>query len=175
MLVVSDIARCRAVLLGRRDGRPRSMIDDSDWLRLWDAAVAAMGSFRSTLGEPRLEAGDAVLNGFVKAVGGVERGMVFGDRRKSIALSGVFPAEVIVAGVMSCVLLALELSIRGAGEPLRSPAGDFGGTWGGKSRSPRVAVSSFSVGLGLAMGLMIGDSGFAEALGVSVDAAGVVC
>ena len=83
---------------------------------------------RSTLGEPRLEAGDAELNGFVKAVGGVERGMVFGDRRKSTALKGVFPADVMVAGVISCVLLAFELSTRGAGEPLRSTAGDFGGT-----------------------------------------------
>jgi hypothetical protein len=66
--------------------------------------------------------------------------------------------------------------MRGAGEPLRSPAGDFGGTRGGNSKSPeKLAVSTLNSGFGLDMGLMIGDSGLAEALGVSEDMTGVIC
>jgi hypothetical protein len=128
LLVVSDMARFRVLLLGRREGRPRSMMDDSEMFLLCDAALAAMGSRLSTLGEPRLDAGDAVLKGFVNTVGGVGRGMWPGDRRASAALRGVFPPDVVDAGVISWVLLALEVRMRGAGEPLRSTAGDLGGT-----------------------------------------------
>jgi hypothetical protein len=127
-LFVSDSARFRWLLLGRREGRPRSMMDDSDIFLLCDVAVADRGSLRSTLGDPRLDDGDAVLKGLVNAVGGVGRGMALGDLRMSMALRGVFPPDVMVAGVASCDLLAFELSMRGAGEPLRSTAGDFGGT-----------------------------------------------
>jgi hypothetical protein len=77
LLVVSDMARFRVLLLGRREGRPRSMMDDSEMFLLCDVtleAIVAMGSRRSTLGDPRLEAGDAVLKGFVNTVGGVGRG-----------------------------------------------------------------------------------------------------
>jgi hypothetical protein len=104
------------------------MMDDSDMFLLCDVAVADRGSLRSTLGDPRFDDGDAVLKGLVNAVGGVGRGMALGDLRMSMALRGVFPPEVMVAGVVSCDLLAFELSMRGAGEPLRSTAGDFGGT-----------------------------------------------
>lgn len=150
-------------------------MDDSDMFLLCDVACAASGSRRSTRGDPRLDAGDAALNGFVNAEGGVGRGMACGDRRASTALKGVFPPEV-MDGVMSCVLLAFEFSMRGEGEPLRSTAGDLGGTCGGSSRSPgTLAVSTFNSGFGLERGLIIGDSGFAEALGVSDTMTGVVC
>jgi hypothetical protein len=151
------------------------MMDDSDMFLLCDEVVADMGSFLSTRGDPRLDAGDAVLKGLMNMVGGVGRGIAFGDRRLSTALRGVFPPEVMEAGVMSCVLLALELSIRGAGEALRSTAGDFGGTRGGNSRSSlKLVVLTFRSGLGLAIGLMIGDNGLVAAFGVS-DAARVSC
>lgn len=65
----------------------------------------------------------------MKVEGGVGRPMPpFGDRRRSIALKGVTPPEPVDAGVASCVLLAFEFRTNGAGEPLRSAAGDFGGT-----------------------------------------------
>jgi hypothetical protein len=144
------------------------MMDDSDMFLLCDDMVADMGSLFSTRGDPRLDAGEAVLKGLMKVVGGVGRGIALGDRRLSAALRGVFPPEVIEAGVMSCVLLALEFSMRGAGEPLRSAAGDLGGTRGGSSRSSlKLVVLTFKSGLGLAIGLMIGDSGLVTALGVS--------
>jgi hypothetical protein len=172
----SDIARSLCFLaLFRREGLPRSMIDDSDIFLLCDEDITAIGSRLSTRGDPRLDAGEAALNGLMNVVGGVGRGMAFGDRRMSIALRGVFPPEVMDAGVMSCVLLAFEFSMRGAGEPLRSTAGDFGGTCGGISESPvKLAVSTFSSGFGLVMGLIIGDSGFVAVLGVS-EIAGVFC
>jgi hypothetical protein len=54
--------------------------------------------------------------------------------------------------------------------------GDFGGTRGGNSRSiVKLAVSTFNMGFGLDRGLMMGDSGLVEALGVSDNIAGVVC
>jgi hypothetical protein len=65
LLIASDMARFRVLLLGRREGRPRSITDDSEIFLLCDAALVVMGSRLSTLGDPRLEAGDAVLNGFV--------------------------------------------------------------------------------------------------------------
>jgi hypothetical protein len=180
-LFVSDRVRLRCLLLFRREGRPRSIMDDSDMFllceALWDAICAAIGSLLSTLGDPRLDAGDAARKGLVNTVGGVGSGrIVFGERRISTALKGVFPPEVIEAGVKSCVLLAFEFSMRGVGEPLRSTAGDFGGTCGGNSRSPgKLAVSTLSVGFGLAIGLTMGDKGFPEALGVSREVAGVFC
>jgi hypothetical protein len=72
--------------------------------------------------------------------------------------------DVIDAGVMSCGLLDFGLRTNGAGEPLRSSDGDFGGTCGGSSRSSAtLEVSSFNIGLillfGLAPGLRIGDKG----------------
>lgn len=109
------------------------MIDDSDMFLLCDEDLAAMGSFLSTRGDPRLDAGEAAVNGLMHVVGGVGRGMALGERRMSTVLRGVFPPDVIDAGVMSWVLLAFEFSTRGAGEPLRSTAGDFGGTCGGIS------------------------------------------
>jgi len=172
----SDMALslCR-LLLFRRDGRPRSMTDDSDMFLLCEEDTANIGSLLSTRGEPRLDAGEAVLNGLMNVVGGVGSGMALGDRRVSAALRGVFPPDVMEAGVMSCVLLAFELSTRGVGEPLRSTVGDFGGTCGGSSSSPpKLVVSTFRSGLGLVIGLIMGDNGFAVAFGVS-EKAGVVC
>jgi hypothetical protein len=84
----------------------------------------------------------------------------FGDLRRSIALNGVPPPEVIDASVVSCGLLALEFMTSGTGEPLRSTAGDFGGTCGGSSLSTsKLAVSTFNKGFGVAPGLRIGDNG----------------
>lgn len=99
--------------------------------------------------------------------GGVGRGKVAFGERLSSALSGVFPPDVKEAGVMSCVLLAFELRTRGAGEPFRSTAGDFGGTCGGSPSPGKLAVSTFNSGLGLAIGLRIGDSGFPAIFEVS--------
>lgn len=88
-----------------------------------------MGSRLSIRGEPRLDEGDADAKGFVNVVGGVGSAVIpLGERRLSTALMGVLPPDVKEAGVMSCVLLVFELSTRGDGEPLRSTAGDFGGT-----------------------------------------------
>jgi hypothetical protein len=135
-----------------------------------------MGSRLSTRGDPRLDAGDAALNGFVNAEGGVGRAMVCGDRRASTALSGVFPPDVKEAGVMSCVLLALELSIKGAGEPLRSVVGDLGGTRGGSSKSmDKLAVSTFNSGFGLDSGLRMGESDRPDVFGVSDDMKKFIC
>ena len=112
----------------------------------------------------------------MNAEGGVGRGIVVLGDRLSTTLNGVTPLDVIDAGVKSCVLLAFEFSTRGAGEPLRSTAGDLGGTCGGNSISPgKLAVSTFSNGFGLAMGLMIGDNGFPGALSVSEEIGEVVC
>ena len=58
-LFVSDTVRLLCLLLFRRAGRPRSMMDDSDMFLLCDVACAAIGSRLSTRGDPRLEAGDA--------------------------------------------------------------------------------------------------------------------
>lgn len=57
----------------------------------------------------------------------------FGDRRISIALRGVPEFDDIDAGVVSWGLLDFCESMRGAGEPLRSAVGHFGGTAGGRS------------------------------------------
>jgi hypothetical protein len=103
-------------------------MDDSDTFLLCGDTCAAIGSRLSTRGDPRLDAGDAALNGLVNMAGGVGRGMIWFGDRLSTALIGVFPPEVNDAGVVSCVLLAFEFKTRGAGEPLRSPAGSFGGT-----------------------------------------------
>jgi hypothetical protein len=175
-LFVSERVRLRCRLLFRLDGRPRSITEDSDMFLLCAVFCDAIGSRLSTLGDPRLDAGDAALNGFVNAEGGVGRAMVCGDRRASTALSGVFPPDVREAGVISCVLLALELNIKGAGEPLRSVFGDLGGTLGGSSKSmEKPAVSTFNSGFGLDIGLMMGDSGFPEAFGVSADMKKFIC
>lgn len=113
----------------------------------------------------------------MKAEGGVGKGMVpFGDRRRSKALRGVAPPDVIDAGVMSCGLLDFELRTKGAGEPFRSTAGDLGGTCGGSSRSCWIfTVSTFSAGFGLAPGLMIGDNGLPGILSISEERGGVLC
>ena len=106
------------------------MMDDSDMLRLWVEECVAMGSRLSVRGEPRLDDGDGTPKGLDCATeGGVGRGMVpFGDLRRSTALSGVAPPEVMEAGVRSWGLLVFWARIRGAGEALRSIAGDLGGT-----------------------------------------------
>jgi hypothetical protein len=103
--------------------------------------------------------GDPVLKGFDIAESGVGNGaFTLGERRKSIALWGVLPPDVIEAGVINCGRLVLELSVRGAGESLLSKAGDFGGTSGGISTPSRmVLVSTFNEGLTL--GLRMGDNG----------------
>lgn len=100
----------------------------------------------------------------------------FGDRRRSMALNGVPPPELIDAGVVSCDLLAFELRTKGVGEPLRSVTGDFGGTWGGisQSSSTMLSVSSLSKGLGVAPGLRMGDSGLPEMAGSSEVSGAVV-
>jgi hypothetical protein len=107
----------------------------------------------------------------MKVEGGVGRPMLlFGDRRRSIALKGVTPPEPTDAGVVSCDLLALEFRTNGAGEPLRSATGDLGGTWGGISQSSSMlVVSSLSRGLGVAPGLRMGDRGLPETPGSSAD------
>jgi hypothetical protein len=58
-----------------------------------------------------------------------------GERLRSIALKGVLPPEVVDAGVVSCGRLAFEFRMRGAGDVLRSTAGDLGGTCGRRSLS----------------------------------------
>jgi hypothetical protein len=99
-----------------------------------------------------------------------------GDLRRSNALDGVPPPEVIVAGVVSWGLLALEVRISGAGEPLRSTEGDLGGTCGGNSRSPlKLAVSTFNKGFGVAPGLRIGDNGLPGTLSRSEELGVVPC
>lgn len=131
----------------------------------------AIGSRFSTLGEARrsneLE-GDPALKGFEMAERGVGKApLKFGERRVSKALSGVFPPDGSDAGVINCedrfddnwVLLDFECKTSGAGDPLRSRAGDFGGTCGGISMPSRMLlVSTFNAGLTL--GLKIGDRGF---------------
>jgi hypothetical protein len=62
----------------------------------------ATGSRLSVRGDPRFDAGDTELKGLVKIVGGVWRGLLpLGDLRRSNALKGVPPPEVVVAGVVS--------------------------------------------------------------------------
>jgi hypothetical protein len=63
-----------------------------------------------------------------------------GDRRRSIALNGVLPPEVIDAGVVSCGRLAFEFRMRGVGDGLRSATGDLGGTCGRSSVSSSMLV-----------------------------------
>jgi hypothetical protein len=121
-------------------------------LRPCEAACVAMGSCLSIFGESR---GDAAL----KACDTVEEGVgkwapVFGERLISAALRGVAPPDVTDAGVTSAVLLGLEPSLRGAGEPLRSIEGDLGGTSGGDAE---LAVSTLRDGF--APGLRMGESG----------------
>lgn len=101
--------------------------------RLCDGTLVAMGSRFSMRGDPRLEDGEAE-KGFVKEEGGVGKGVIpFGDRLTSTALSGVTEPDVMVAGVMSCVLLLFGCSTKEAGEPARSPTYSLGGTSGGSS------------------------------------------
>lgn len=117
-------------------------MEDSDMFRPCEAAI---GSCFSTLGESR---GDACRKGFDTAEDGVGRSVpVLGDCLMS---AGVNPPEAVDAGVCNCDLLVLEVSFKGAGEPLRSSVGDLGGTSGG------FTVSTLRVGL--APGLKIGDS-----------------
>lgn len=120
--------------------------------RLCVVPDAAIGSCLSILGELR---GDACRKGCGAAEDGVgSSAPVFGERRTSNALMGVAAADVADADVVSCVLLDLELSLRGVGEPLRSIAGDFGGTSGGEE-----GFSVLTLRDGFAPGLKIGDSG----------------
>lgn len=105
------------------------MIEESEMLRLCDGVAVAIGSFLSTRGDPRADAGDAEAKGLVKVVRGVGSGrMPLGERRLSTALSGVNPPDIADAGVISCVLLDFVLKINGVGDPRRSTAGDLGGT-----------------------------------------------
>jgi hypothetical protein len=135
-------------------------------LRLCGAPCVAMGSCFSTLGESR---GDAALKECDTAEEGVDRRVpVFGDRLISAALTGVTPPDTADPGVTSAVLLDLELSLRGAGEPLRSMAGDLGGTSGG---AVELAVSTLRDGF--APGLKIGESGLPLLL--SLRDVGVAC
>lgn len=143
------------------------MIEGSDILRLCEGPCVGIGSCFSIRGELR---GDAVRNEFDTAEEGVGRcAPVFGERLMSEALTGVAPPDAACAGVVSGVLLDLELSFRGAGEPLRSMAGDLGGTWGGDEE---LTVSTFKEGF--APGLRIGESGRPAALFDSREV-GVAC
>lgn len=98
------------------------------------------------------------------------RAPVLGERLTSIALTGVAPPDVADAGVVSGVLLDLELSLRGAGDSFRSTAGDLGGTWGGNTW---LIVSTFRDGF--MPGLRIGDSGRPPVLADSWARVGVTC
>lgn len=121
-------------------------------LRLCEAPCMAMGSCFSTFGESR---GEAVLKECDTAEEGVgRRAPVFGDRLTSAALTRVAPPDTADPGVMSAVLLDLELSLSGEGEPLRSIAGDLGGTSGGA-----MELAVFTLRGGFAPGLKIGESG----------------
>jgi hypothetical protein len=162
--LASEAVRLRDLLLDLRTGRPRSITDDSDKFRLCELCKA-IGSRLSILGEPRCSHaldGDPALNGFDMADRGVGSApCTLGDRRFSGAPTGVMPQGVAVAGVVSCDRLDFVLSLRGLGEPLRSVAGDLGGTSGRDSTSSwMTSVSSFKVGLDMTPGLRIGDSGF---------------
>lgn len=188
-LGASEQVWLRCLLLDRRTGRPRSITDDSDMFLLWDVAAVAMGSRLSILGEPRRSTaleGEPALKGLEIADRGVGSGRpIFGERLESTALEGEVPLGVVIeAGVISCVLLDLEWSLRGLGDGLRSVSGDFGGTSGGSSIPSRMLfVSTFSAGFAFTPGLRMGDSGFPRALGtsnllilgVSAVAGGVVC
>jgi hypothetical protein len=113
---------------------------------------AAMGSCLSILGELR---GDACRKECDAAEDGVGRSaVVFGERRRSDALTGVGPPDVADAGVVSCDLLGLELSLSGVGDPLRSSVDDLGGTSGGDG-----GLAVLTLRDGFAPGLSIGDSG----------------
>lgn len=128
------------------------MIEDSDILRVCEAPCEAIESCFSTFGESR---GDAALKECDIVEEGIgKRAPVFGDRLISAVLIGVAPPDVADPGVTSAVLLDLQLSFRGAGEPLRSIAGDLGGTSGGATE---LAVSTLRDGF--APGLKIGESG----------------
>jgi hypothetical protein len=136
------------------------MIDDSDIFRLCDDTCVTIGSCFSIRGEFR---GEAVRKEFEMAEEGVgSKAPVFGERLTSIALDEIALPAVADAGVVSGVLLVFELSLRGAGDPLRSIAGDLGGTWGG---STGLVVFNFSGGF--APGLRIGDNGLPVVLGDS--------
>lgn len=128
------------------------MIEDSDMLRLCEGPCTAMGSCFSAFGESR---GDAALKECDTAEEGVGRSApVFGERLMSAAPTRVAPPDVADPGVVSAVRLDLELSLRGAGEPLRSMAGDLGGTSGGD-----VGLAVSTLRDGFAPGLKIGESG----------------
>lgn len=137
----------------------------------------ATGSRFSIRGGPRFDDGDATEKWFENADRDVRRGTVaLVGRLLSTALRGVFPPEGRDAGVMSWDLLVLELRVKRAGEPLRSIAGNLGGTSGGSSTSSgTVAVSTFNDGLGLAPGLGIGDISFLGTLWVSKEKGRVNC
>ena len=144
------------------------MIENSDMLRLCEDPWLSIGSCFSIRGEFW---GDAVRKEFDTAEEGVgRRAPVLGERLISAALTGVAPPDVADAGIVSGVLLDLELSLRGAGDPLRSVAGDLGGTWGGNAG---FTVSTFSDGF--MPGLRIGKSGLAPALGDPCAMVGVIC
>jgi hypothetical protein len=152
--------RLLCLLLDLRTGRPRSITEVSDIFLLCECE--AIGSRLSTLGEARPKAldGDPALKGFEIAERGVgNAALELGDRRDSRALRGVVPPDVIEAGVISCVLLVFGLRTRGAGEPLRSRAGDLGGT-SGRISTPSVmlVVSTFKAGLAW-LGLRMGERG----------------
>jgi hypothetical protein len=85
-----------------------------------------IGSCFSILGELRGDAARKECDAADEGVG--RRDPVLGERLVSAALTGVAPPDVADAGVVSGVLLDLELSWRGAGELFRSIAGDLGGT-----------------------------------------------
>lgn len=120
-------------------------------LRLCKAPCVAIGSCFSIFGESR---GDAALNECDTAEEGVGRcAPVFGERLISAAVTGVAPPDAADTAFTSAVLLDLELSFRGAGEPLRSIAGDFGGTSGGDAR-----LATSTLRDGFAPGLKIGES-----------------
>ena len=106
--------------------------------------------------------GEATLKGFELADRGVGKGaFTLGDRRVSKTFPENMVPGVVEAGVVSCGRLDLVFSLRGLGEPLRSAAGDFGGTWGGNSPSSWItSVSTLRAGLADTPGLRIGDRGF---------------
>lgn len=139
-------------MVARCIGRPRSITEDSDILRLCIEAWAPAESCFSARGEFLGEAARKKFDATEEGVG--SSAPVFGERRTSDAPRGVTPPDEADAGVASSVLLDLELSWRGAGDPLRSMAGDLGGTSGGSAES-----TVFNFNDGLAPGLRIGDRG----------------
>lgn len=118
-----------------------------------ESCFSILGEFR---GDAARKECDAVEEGVGRSA------PVLGERLTSIELCGVVPPDVADAGVVSGVLLVFELSLRGAGEALRSIAGDLGGTSGGDE-----GFTISTLRDGFTPGLRIGGSGWPVMLGDS--------